>query len=125
MRSERGAIDRRSVLRGLGALGLLGAASACSSPFAEVPLALATGGTQGVYFNLGNALADVWFDRLDLDARPQVLPTAGSVDNLARLAAGAADVVFSQVDTAADQLARSTPGDPRAPRALSRGHSRL
>jgi TRAP transporter TAXI family solute receptor len=49
-----------------------------------------------------------------------VLSTAGSVDNLARLASGAADVVFSQVDTAADQLVRTPATDPRAPRALAR-----
>jgi uncharacterized protein len=49
-----------------------------------------------------------------------VVSTAGSVDNLDRLASGTADVVFSQVDTAADQLVRTSPGDPRAPRALAR-----
>jgi uncharacterized protein len=120
MGAGRQQLDRRSVLRGLAALGVLGAASACSSPFADVRLTLATGGTQGVYFNLGNALADVWQEQLELDVHPAVLSTAGSVDNLARLASGMADVVFSQVDTAADQLARTAPGDPRAPRALSR-----
>jgi TRAP transporter TAXI family solute receptor len=113
-------VDRRSVLRGFAALGLLGALSGCSSPFAGVRLTLATGGTQGVYYNLGNALADAWQARLELDARPAVLSTAGSVDNLARLASGAADVVFSQVDTAADQLVRTPATDPRAPRALAR-----
>jgi TRAP transporter TAXI family solute receptor len=113
-------VGRRSVLRGLGTLGLLAALPACASRFADVRLTLATGGTQGVYFTLGNALADAWEDRLGLHARPAVLPTAGSVDNLARLAAGSADVVFSQVDTAAEQLARTGSSDPRAPRALSR-----
>ena len=81
---------------------------------------MATGGTQGVYFGLGNALADAWQQKLGLDVRPEVLATAGSVDNLRLLATGAADVVFSQVDTAADQLFRSAPGDQRAPRALAR-----
>jgi TRAP transporter TAXI family solute receptor len=120
MRGGSGAVDRRTVLRALGALGVLAALPACSSPFAGVRLTLATGGTQGVYFNLGHALADAWQDRLGLDARPEVLPTAGSVDNLARLAEGAADVVFSQVDTAAEELTRSPPGDPKALRALAR-----
>jgi uncharacterized protein len=113
-------VDRRSVLRGLGALGLLAALPACSSPFAGVRLTLATGGTQGVYYTLGNALADAWQAQLDLDARPTVLSTAGSVDNLDRLASGGADVVFSQVDTAAVQLERTPAVDPRAPRALAR-----
>jgi uncharacterized protein len=117
-------MDRRRVLRrlltGAAAFGLLGAVPGCSSPFAGVRLTLATGGTQGVYYHLGNALADAWQVRLDLDARPTVLSTAGSVDNLDRLASGAADVVFSQVDTAADQLGRTPADDPRACRALAR-----
>jgi uncharacterized protein len=113
-------LDRRSVLRALGAFGLLAALPACASPFNGVRLTLATGGTQGVYYNLGNALADAWHAQLELDARPTVLSTAGSVDNLDRLASGAADVVFSQVDTAANQLQRIPPDDPRAPRALAR-----
>ncbi|WP_433279862.1 TAXI family TRAP transporter solute-binding subunit [Pseudonocardia xinjiangensis] len=115
-----GVMGRRAVLRGLGALGVLGGLAACSSPYAGTRLTLATGGTQGVYFRLGNALADAWQRKLGLDLRPGVLSTAGSVDNLRLLADGGADVVFSQVDTAADQLERSTPGDPRAPRALAR-----
>jgi TRAP transporter TAXI family solute receptor len=113
-------LDRRSVLRALGAFGLLAALPGCSSPFDGVRLTLATGGTQGVYYNLGNALADAWHAQLGLDARPTVLSTAGSVDNLDRLASGAADVVFSQVDTAANQLQRIPADDPRAPRALAR-----
>jgi uncharacterized protein len=116
-------VDRRTVLRGLlsgaAALGLLGV-SGCSSRFAGVRLTLATGGTQGVYYNLGNSLADAWQAQLDLDARPAVLSTAGSVDNLERLASRTADVVFSQVDTAADQLARTPVDDPRSPRTLAR-----
>ncbi|HYH32035.1 MAG TPA: TAXI family TRAP transporter solute-binding subunit [Pseudonocardia sp.] len=120
MQAGNDGVGRRSVLRGLGALGLLAALPACSSPFAGVRLTLATGGTQGVYFTLGNALADAWQARLGLDVRPAVLSTAGSVDNLARLAAGEADVVFSQVDTAAERLDRTAPDDPRALRALAR-----
>ncbi|HLU60409.1 MAG TPA: TAXI family TRAP transporter solute-binding subunit [Pseudonocardia sp.] len=116
-------VDRRTVLRalvsGAAALGVLGAPG-CSTRFAGVRLAIATGGTQGVYYNLGNALADVWQERLGLDARPAVLSTAGSVDNLGRLAERSADVAFSQVDTAADQLEHIPDGDPRSPRALTR-----
>ncbi|GAA0906779.1 TAXI family TRAP transporter solute-binding subunit [Pseudonocardia zijingensis] len=116
-------VERRAFLRGLlsgaAALGLAGVPS-CSSRFADVRLTLATGGTQGVYYNLGNALADAWQARLDLVARPTVLSTAGSVDNLDRLADRTADVVFSQVDTAAARLARTTADDPRSPRALAR-----
>ncbi|WP_219418061.1 TAXI family TRAP transporter solute-binding subunit [Pseudonocardia nigra] len=120
MEGGAAAVDRRAVLRGLGALGALALLPACSSPFAGTRLTIAAGGTEGVYFNLGQALAEAWQQELGLTGRPEVLATAGSVDNLARLASGAADVVFSQVDTAADQLERSAPGDPRAPRALTR-----
>ena len=31
-----------------------------------------------------------------------------------------ADVAFNQIDTAADRIARTAPGDPAAPRALAR-----
>jgi TRAP transporter TAXI family solute receptor len=116
-------LDRRTVLRGVlsgaAALGVLGVPG-CSSRFAGVRVTVATGGTQGVYYNLGNALADAWRAQLGLDARPAVLSTAGSVDNLERLADRTADVVFSQVDTAADQLARTAADDPCSPRALAR-----
>jgi uncharacterized protein len=115
-----GRVGRRTVLRGIGALGLLAVASACASAFRDLRLTVATGGTQGVYFDLGTALADVWRNGLGLATLPEVRPTAGSVDNLQLLAAGTADVVFSQGDTAADKLAGTAPGDPRAPRALAR-----
>jgi uncharacterized protein len=113
-------VDRRTVLRASGALGLLAAVPACSSPYADMRLTLATGGTQGVYYALGNVLADVWRSRLGLDTRPEVLSTAGSVDNLQLLGSGMADVAFSQVDTAADRLTNTQPGDPRELRALAR-----
>lgn len=122
-RQDAGMVERRTVLRGLlsgaAALGLIGVPG-CSSRFASVRLTLATGGTQGVYYNLGNALADAWQVQLGLDARPGVLSTAGSVDNLERLAARTADVVFSQVDAAADLLVRTPADDPRSQRALAR-----
>jgi TRAP transporter TAXI family solute receptor len=120
MQDGHGSVDRRTVLRALGLLGLAAAAPACSSPYSGTALTLATGATEGVYFALGNALADAWWAELGFDLRPGVLSTAGSVDNLRLLATGGADVVFSQVDTAADHLARTAPGDGRAPRALAR-----
>ncbi|MCY7342942.1 MAG: TAXI family TRAP transporter solute-binding subunit [Pseudonocardia sp.] len=114
------AMDRRAVLRAFGALGLLAAVPACASPFAGRSLTVATGRASGVYFALGTALAQAWAEQLDLGVAPAVLSTAGSVDNLARLASGAADVVFSQVDTAADHQSRVGPAEPAALRALAR-----
>ncbi len=113
-------VGRRSVLRGLGAAGLLAALPACSSPLAGVRLTIATGGVQGVYYTLGTALAQAWRDGLDLAELPAVLSTGGSVDNVAKLASGAADIAFSQIDVAADGLDAAVPGDPRARRALAR-----
>jgi TRAP transporter TAXI family solute receptor len=120
MEGAHAVLDRRAVLLGLGALGLLATVPGCSPPYATTRLTLATGGTQGVYFALGTALAQAWQEQLALVLRPEVRSTAGSVDNLQLLAAGAADVVFSQVDTAADQLSRTARDDPRSPRALAR-----
>jgi TRAP transporter TAXI family solute receptor len=116
-------LDRRSALRGLAALAalpVLPALSACGSDFAGRRLSIAAGVASGVYFRLAGTLAEVWREHLGLGPAPTVLPTAGSVDNLDRLAGGTADVAFSQVDTAAERLAALAPGDPRAPRALAR-----
>ncbi|GEL24394.1 C4-dicarboxylate ABC transporter substrate-binding protein [Pseudonocardia sulfidoxydans NBRC 16205] len=112
-------VDRRGFLRVSGALGLAAVLSACTSAWADVRLTVAAGATQGVYYTLGGALADVWRDHLSLAVRPEVLSTEGSGQNLALLAGGRADVAFSQIDTAADALA-ATPTGPRSPRALAR-----
>jgi TRAP transporter TAXI family solute receptor len=116
--------NRREVLRAGGLLGLLAglttALPACSAPFAGRRLVLATGATQGVYYNLGTALAQLWQHDLGLDVAPEVRSTAGSVDNLLQLDAGKADVVISQIDAAARQLAQLPLDDPRSPRALAR-----
>lgn len=116
-------LDRRTVLRGLGMAGTLtaiGGFAGCASPFTDVRLRLATGGTQGVYFSLGSALAQVWQQQLGMRAAPEVLVTAGSVDNLRQLTSRTADVAFSQVDAAADILKTLTPGGPTRPCALGR-----
>ena len=113
-------MGRRTLLRAA-ALGPLGAAlSGCASPFAGVALRIATGSRQGVYFALGSALAGAWRDELGLAVPPEVIGTAGSAENMDRLAAGSADVVFSQVDVAAERLTRVAADDPGAPRALAR-----
>lgn len=117
-------LSRRGVLRAAAMAGVAATAlpvlGACSSPFGALRLAVATGATQGVYYTLGGVLADIWRERLQLPARPEVIPTAGSVQNLDLLSSGTADVAFSQVDTGADALAGAAAGDPRALRALAR-----
>ena len=123
MRAEWGPPSRRAVLRAgaAAALGTLVGAGAqgCGSAFASTRLTLGTGGSQGVYYTLGGALADAWRDRLELAERPVVRATAGSVENLALLAGGAVDVIFSAADVADPALTASSPAG-RAPRALGR-----
>jgi TRAP transporter TAXI family solute receptor len=103
-----------------GSLTAVGGFAGCASPFTDARLRLATGGTQGVYYSLGNALAEVWQQQLGLRAAPEVLVTAGSVDNLRQLTSRTADVAFSQVDAADDILKTLTPGGPTRPCALGR-----
>ncbi len=105
-----------AVVGGLLAVGV----ASCGSEFAGLPrLRIGAGGSQGVYYALGNALADAWLPSLDLAERPEVRITAGSVENVALLAKGQADVVFSAADVAEATLASAPPAG-RAPRALAR-----
>ena len=83
-------------------------------------LSVATGSRNGVYYTLGEALSTAWRDALGLRTPPVVTSTDGSINNLQLLADRKADVAFNQIDTAADRIARTAPGDPAAPRALAR-----
>lgn len=120
---RRRARDRRA--RPLGALllvlGLVAAlGTGCDRDFSTVDLTLATGGTQGVYYKLGGALAHQWHAEFDMP-RARILSTAGSVDNIERLRGGSADVVFSAADAAADAVRAETASHPgRRIRALAR-----
>jgi TRAP transporter TAXI family solute receptor len=86
-------------------LALAGLAAACSSPGSEAQrLSIATGGTGGVYYVYGGALAQVLSRHLPgVEATAEV--TAASVENLNFLAQGSADLAFSLADTAADAVA--------------------
>lgn len=100
------------------AVSLLTAATVltgCGSTLEDVKITMATGATGGVYNTLGGALADAWSNRLGI-ARPQVVATNGSKDNLLRLVNGQAEVGFSQADVVDD-----VPGTSRL-RALARMH---
>jgi hypothetical protein len=112
-------LSRRALLRAgaLGAGGLLAAAaSSCTRALSATRLTLATGGSGGVYYALGSALADVWQRELGLSQRPAVLTSAGSPENLSLLASGRADVIFSAAD-----VVEGAGGPPdRAPQALAR-----
>lgn len=87
----------------------------CGSTVEDVKITMATGSQGGVYYSLGNGLADIWSGRLGI-ARPQVVQTAGSKDNVTRLVNNQAQVGFSQADAVAD-----VEGSTRL-RALARMH---
>jgi TRAP transporter TAXI family solute receptor len=95
-------------------LASLGSVAACQSEFPGLRLTIATGSSDGVYYELGTQLATAWAGALDI-ARPTVLETAGSLDNIQRLQAGAADVAFGSTDAITDADA-----GPRKLRALAR-----
>jgi TRAP transporter TAXI family solute receptor len=82
------------------AVSLLTAATVltgCSSTVENIKITMATGSESGVYYALGNGLADVWSGRLGI-VRPQVVATDGSIDNVTRLVSNQAEVGFSQAD---------------------------
>lgn len=69
----------------------------CGSTVEDIKITMATGSEGGVYYRLGNGLADIWSGRLGI-VRPQVVATAGSKDNVTRLVNEQAQVGFSQAD---------------------------
>jgi len=85
----------------LAAAALLFVASPLHSQQKSVRLSIATGGTGGVYYPLGGALANVLTKSIPgVEASAEV--TSASVDNIKLVGAGKADVAFSLSDTAAD-----------------------
>src|SRR3954470_5137866 len=76
--------------------GLAGAALA-----QQKTIAIATGGTGGVYYPLGGALANIISKNLPgYQASAEV--TGGSVDNLKLIGSGQSEVAFSMADAALD-----------------------
>lgn len=79
--------------------------SGCSGPDQdgeESQIVIAGGGSSGVYYRYGEQLAAVLSDTLGADVA--VAETAGSVDNLLRIASGAATLGFTQSDAVADAV---------------------
>src|SRR6201996_5308178 len=80
---------------GLGLVGIVNAQ--------QKTMSIGTGGTGGVYYPLGGAVANVLSK-----ARPNVQATAevtgGSVDNLKLIASGQSELGFSMADAALDAL---------------------
>lgn len=109
-------IRRRTAL-GVFAAGLL--ATACGGPDTRGQVVLATGGPQGVYRHLGDALARLW--QLEGGLTSRVLISEGSVDNVGMLVSGQAQVGFCAADVAVDGAVDGA--RPRYPlQALARVH---
>jgi len=122
-RSDRRRVRRADAVRCARALllsALLGYTAAGCSPAGERPrfLSVATGGTGGVYYPYGGAIAKVLNDHLP-GVRATAEVTAASVDNLKLLADGRADVAFTLADTLADAVAGRDAFDGRPVPAAS------
>jgi hypothetical protein len=76
---------------------------------AQTPINVLTGGTSGVYYPLGMALAKVYGDKIE-GARTRVQSTRGSVENLILLQQGKGEIAF----TLGDSLKLAWEGDEEA-----------
>ena len=97
----------RSMLAGLAALAL--AATASVSARADEFITVLSGGTSGVYYPLGAALAKIYGEKIP-GARPTVQATKASVENLNLLQQGKGEIAF----TLGDSLAAAWTGDAEA-----------
>lgn len=90
-------------------LGAVLGAAACSGQGADVRfLSIATGGTGGVYYPYGGALARIFTEQVPgLQVTAEV--TGASVDNLKLIQQGRADLAFTLADTLAEAVAGTGP----------------
>ncbi|MCX7319728.1 MAG: TAXI family TRAP transporter solute-binding subunit, partial [Hyphomicrobiales bacterium] len=87
---------KTTIIAAVLATGLAGAAIA-----QQKTMAIGTGGTGGVYYPLGGAIANVLSKTLpNTQATAEV--TGGSVDNLKLIASGQSEMGFSMADAAFD-----------------------
>ena len=108
----------------LGALCLAGCvdtADPTADRYHHGELAIGTGNTTGVFYEIGAGYADVISEGLP-GYQAVAAPTAGSVDNLRRLASGDLDVGLVLADNAADAIHGTGPfaGAPVPIRAIAR-----
>ncbi|MBA4115005.1 MAG: TAXI family TRAP transporter solute-binding subunit [Rubrobacter sp.] len=113
----------RVVLVVVVALVLLSLLVACSggAPGGGNRISIATGGTGGVYFVYGGALADQITQNVEgVEATAE--STSASVDNMQLIGDESSDVAFSLADTAADAVEgrEQFEGEPVAAQALAR-----
>jgi len=107
-------IDSRVAQIALAAIAAIVGGSACGEatpPPQREQVTIATGGTGGVYFPLGNALADIYSRRIPgVHATAQA--TVASVFNVEAVQQGKADLAFVQGDVAYFAYRRGTETEP-------------
>lgn len=86
----------------------------CDTGFGDLRLSIATGSSDGVYYQLGSGLAGIWASDLGIP-QPHVIMSQGTPQNVGFLRDGTADVGFAS----ADAISEPDPG-PRHVRALAR-----
>jgi uncharacterized protein len=99
------------VAAGVVAVLLAGCGGAAARPWR---LVIATGGREGVYYAYGQGIAKAARERLP-EARPQVISTGASVENLRLVGEGRADVAFALADSAALAYEGRSPFGTREP----------
>jgi TRAP transporter TAXI family solute receptor len=91
---------KRGFIVALAALAALGVTGAVAQ---QRTIAIGTGGTGGVYYPIGGALANLLSKQMpNMQATAQV--TGGSVDNLKLIGSGQSEIGFSMADAAVDAL---------------------
>ncbi len=94
---------------------MLTVVAGCGGPAARPwRLVIATGNREGVYYAYGQGLAEVARERLP-GARPQVISTGASVENLRLVGEGRADAAFALADSAALAFEGRPPFTQREP----------
>lgn len=68
--------------------------------FSGKPLTILTGGTSGVYYQMGNAMAKLYGEKIGAQASAQT--TGASAENTAKVSRGKAEIGFAMADTVAD-----------------------
>ncbi|GLY11717.1 TAXI family TRAP transporter solute-binding subunit [Pseudobacillus badius] len=71
-----------------------------AGPLAGEPVTILTGGTSGIYFQLGNALAKIYGE--ELGAQTSAQTTGASAENTAKLSRKKAELGFAMADTVTD-----------------------
>lgn len=80
--------------------GSEGAETSGDSALSGEVVTILTGGTSGVYFPLGNALAKIYDEQLGAQASSQT--TGASAENASKIAQQNAEIAFAMADTVAD-----------------------